>query len=163
VAVVHCLANERGGTLFEAEDVLKYEDLANMAPDIYLFGHWHKDQGITEFGSKFFVNVGSLSRGSLSQDDLTRKPAAVILKFNSQGFRAERFDLAVRPSNEVFDLAGRAKIEDRKSTMEEMVDNLKAVLTMRQGPSLLDQVRNLPIDDVIREKALAYLEQAGAK
>jgi hypothetical protein len=127
------------------------------------FGHWHKDQGITRLGNKTFVNVGSVSRGSLSQDDLTRLPAVVALRFPPGGPEAERINLKVRPSAEVFDIAGRERMEARDSTMEDLVDSLKDILTMREGPSLLDHVRQLPLDDVVKERALSYLEQAGAK
>ena len=163
VAIAHVLANKKGGSLFEAEDVLSYEELAPLAPDVWCLGHYHKDQDITRVDGKIFVNVGSVSRGSLSQDDLVRKPAVVALRFSKDGIEAERLDLQVLPSSEVFDLDGKARVEERTSSMEQMVDNLKDLLVMREGESLLDQVRLTPIDDVVRERTIFYLEQAGAK
>lgn len=164
VVVAHVLATLQGGSLFEAEDVMAYKDLMDLAPDAWLFGHYHKDQGITPLGHKLFVNVGSISRGSLSQDDLKRSPAVVALRF-TKGLPviAERINLQVRPASEVFDVAGKTRIEVRSTSMEDLVDNLKGLLMMREGDSLLELVQTLPIEDYVKERLLFYLEQAKAK
>ena len=83
VVMCHMLASPTGGSMFEGEDIVRYSDLAGPPADVFCFGHWHKDQGITEIApKKHIVNVGSLSRGSLSQDDMDRRPCAVVMTFD---------------------------------------------------------------------------------
>jgi exonuclease SbcD len=164
VAACHVLASPRGGTMFENEDIVKYEDLLKLAPDVdvWLFGHWHKDQGITEIApGKWVVNVGSLSRGALIQDDLDRKPCAVELGFSADGIEIVRHDLELPEVEDIFDLDGRQKAEMRETVMESFVASLSKTLNLDQeGQSLDDVVRASEVPDIVRERALSYLEQA---
>ena len=151
--------------MFEGEDIIGYKELAGLAPDVWCFGHWHKDQGVTEIASgKWVVNTGSLSRGSISQDDTTRKPSAVALRFSKQSVTFEKIALKVSPPSEVFNLEGKARSEARELTMGAVVDRLKGRLDMREEGSVLDLVREaVQIPDPIRERTVFYLERAGAK
>lgn len=165
VVMVHCLASQAGGMMFEAEDIIGYQELVNLDPDVWCFGHWHKDQGITEIArGKWVVNTGSMSRGSISQDDLTRKPSCVVLRFSPENVTFEQVALVVDPPEEVFNLAGRARAEARETTMADVVDRIKGKLNMREEGSVLDLVRDaLQIPAPIRERAAHYLERAGAR
>jgi DNA repair exonuclease SbcCD nuclease subunit len=165
VVVVHCLASPKGGTMYESEDVIGYQQLVNLDPDAWLFGHWHKDQGITALPrNKYVVNVGSLSRGSLSQDDLDRIPSCVVMRFSKEAVTFETCPLKVAPAAEVLNLEGHARILARKMTMEAVVDRLKDHLAMRDSGSVLDVVReSLSIPENIRERTIMYLERAGAQ
>ena len=89
ICVAHVLASNKGGSMFEGEDIIKYADLVDTAPDVFMFGHWHKNQGVEEIGGKQFVNIGSLTRGSLSQDNLDRVPAAAVLRCTEKGVEVE--------------------------------------------------------------------------
>ena len=161
VAVAHCLASPQGGTLFESEDVLKYADLANLAPDVWLFSHWHKDQGVQRIGSKTFVNTGSMSRGALRQDELKRLPVSVSLHFGNR-MEVQIHPLQIQPSEEVFDLVSRARVESRENSMEALVDSIKATLTQRREGSLLEDIRGMSgVPDVVRERGCHYVERAG--
>lgn len=162
VCVAHVLASEKGGTMFEGEDIIKYEDLMDTAPDVYCFGHWHMDQGVTEIDGKHFINVGSLTRGSLSQDELRRKPATVIMSFDESGIRTEIRRLKVRPAEEVFDVEGRARQVKRQVEMDAFVTRIKDALQPEvKGKSVGEEISDLAgVTDDIRERALAYLEQA---
>lgn len=162
VVVAHCLASPKGGQMFESEDVFKYSDLANLAPDVYCFGHWHKDQGVQRLGPKTFVNIGSMSRGALRQDELQRIPSVASLHFTPKRLDVQLHPLKIQESSEVFDLETRAMVEARKSTVEDLVDNLKTTLMQRREGSLLEDIREMTgIPDVVRERAHFYLEKAG--
>lgn len=165
IVIAHCLASPSGGAMFEGEDIIKYKDLSNLDPDVWCFGHWHKDQGITEIvRDKWVINTGSLSRGSISQDDLTRKPSAVVMRFSKENMTFEKVPLKVSPPSEVFNLEGKARSEARKITMGTVVDRLKGQLDMREEGSVLDLVREaVQVPDPIRERTVHYLERAGAK
>lgn len=163
VVMAHVLASPTGGMLFESEDVIKYADLDGFDGDCFNFGHWHKDQGISQTsGGKTIINTGSLTRGSLSQDDLDRKPSAVLLKFTSEGITAEKIELRHAPSSEVFDLERRDTVKLRENMIEEFVGNIKSILTAKSGHSIRDAIRDMPnVPDEVKEQALLYVERAG--
>lgn len=165
VVVAHCLASPTGGTLFDAEDVIGYKQLVNLDPDVWCFGHWHKNQGTKEIArGKYVVNIGSLSRGSLSQDDLTRTPECMVMRFaHGCDPTFEPVPLKVAAPEDVFNLAERDRNEARKNTMETVVDKLKDSLAMRESGSILDAVRQSAVEEGIRERTIMYLEQAGAR
>lgn len=164
VAVVHCLASEKGGSMFEGEDILKYSDLATLAPDVFAFGHWHKDQGVKEIApGKWVVNTGSLSRGSISQDDVNRIPKCVSLHFSPGKFEFKIHPLNVRPSSEIFDIGGRERRVARTEAMDTFVGHLKEDLTFRtEDIPLVDAIKEFKdIPENVKERAIFYVEQAG--
>lgn len=162
ICVAHVLASHKGGTMFEGEDIIKYADLVDTAPDVYLFGHWHKDQGVEEIGGKQFVNIGSLTRGALSQDNMDRIPSAAVLRCTEQGVEIEVKPLNVRPAEEVFDVEGRARQVKRQVEMDSFVEAIREALQPTEGEQTLTEavegMDNVPNE--IRERALAYLESA---
>lgn len=126
------------------------------------FGHWHKDQGIQEIDGKFFVNIGSLTRGALIQDEMDRKPGIVLMQFE-RGKKPsfQTFRLKVRPAEEVFDVESRVRAEDRENTMDAFVASVRETLVDSKEMDLADSVEAMAdISDRVREKALLYLEQA---
>jgi len=165
VVIAHCLASPTGGSMFEAEDIISYKELANLDPDVWCFGHWHKDQGVTEIApGKVVVNIGSMSRGSISQDDMGRKPSCVVMRFSPDNVTFEKIALKVAPPEEIFNIAGKARMEARQTTMDAVVERLKGTLNMREEGSVLDLVREVEnISDPIRERTIHYLERAGAR
>jgi DNA repair exonuclease SbcCD nuclease subunit len=163
VCMAHVLASEKGGSMFEGEDIVKYADLADLAPDVWLFGHWHKDQGVVDVGRTKVVNIGSLTRGSLSQDEITRKPACAVLEFEAGKAPVVRVvRLKVGLPEEVFDVEGRVRSEARTMTMDSFVESIREKLLSDQGGSVEDVVRGMDsIPEKVREKVLLCLEKAG--
>jgi len=160
VCVAHLLASPRGGTMFEGEDIVKYSDLMGMAPDVFCFGHWHKDQGVVQVGEKTIINIGSLSRGTLSQDDLERKPACAVLTFARDGVKVNVVRLKVRPTDEVFDFDAKFRTEARDSTMDHFITAMRESLVLDSGKTVEEAVEGFDVPDKVRERALLYLEQA---
>lgn len=127
------------------------------------FGHWHIDQGIQKVGQKVFVNVGSVSRGALVQDNLERIPACVSVMFTDEGVTTIRNPLTVEPAKDVFDLVGKARAEGRELAIESFVESLQESLMAGQGETVQQKVEGLDdIPDKVRERTLLYLERAGA-
>ena len=159
VCIAHVLASKKGGSMFENEDIIKYNDLKDLAPDVWCFGHWHKDQGITEIADgKWVVNVGSLSRGSLVQDDMDRKPCAIEIDF-TDGINFVRHDLEIPSADEIFDVQGRERAEMRESVMEDFVSALSQSLVLDNEENTLESVvAKTDVPDIVRERALRYLE-----
>jgi exonuclease SbcD len=167
VVMAHVLASAQGGTMFRGENIIRYSDLLNLAPgvDIWAFGHWHKDQGIEKIESSHIINVGSLSRGSLAQDDIERVPACAILSFDVSQIQIEKRSLRVAPALEVFDIDSRAREESRAITMDSFVDSIRTTLeSVKAGLTLSEKITAMDnIPDKVRERALFYIEQADAK
>lgn len=162
VVVAHLLASNKGGTMYEREDIVSYRDLASHSADVFCFGHWHKNQGIHEIApGKFVVNIGSLSRGSMAEDDVGRIPACAVLSFGDEIEITER-PLMVRPPKDVFDLAGRARRVEQSKAAEHFVGSLKEALGWgKSKETLQEQVEKLPdLSERVRERALLYLEES---
>lgn len=161
ICVAHVLASPKGGTMFEGEDILKYSELLDYAPDVFCFGHWHKDQGVTQIGDKTIVNIGSLTRGSLSQDELQRQPACAVLSLEKgQPVEVEVVRLKVGAPEEVFDVEGRNRQVRQQVEIEAFVARIRDSLSPKvEGETLtqvVEGVVDVPAD--IKERALAYLE-----
>lgn len=163
VVAAHLLASEGGGEMFGGEDIVKYADLLDLDPDVWCFGHWHKNQGVYEKGGKHIVNIGSLTRGALTEDDVKRTPEVAILRFDPQtGISIEQRPLKVRPGTEVFDLEGRTRLEARSMTVDAFVDSVKATFAEDDRKPLLDEVRDMDVPEPVKERMVLYLEAEGA-
>ena len=129
------------------------------------FGHWHKDQGITQTpGGKTVINIGSLTRGALSQDSLDRVPSVAVMRFDIDGFTVEKVTVPHAPASEVFDLVARDKDEIQQTMIEEFVDHLSQALAPSAQKSLTDAVRDTPgVPDSVRERVINYIEKAGGR
>ena len=162
VVMAHLLASPAGGEMFGAEDIIGYSELEHLAPDVWCFGHWHKNQGIQKVGKKIVVNIGSLTRGALTEDEAGRVPECAVLTFTNKGISVDPRPLKVKPAAEVFDLVGRTRQEARAMTVDAFVESVKATLTPNPAQSLLAQVRSLDAPDLVKARLVAYLEAEGA-
>ncbi len=164
IVAAHVLASKSGGSMFGNEDVIKYADLVDLDPDGWLFGHWHKDQGIQKIGDKNFINVGSGSRGALSADDFTREPACVALEFTKSAFNMARIPIQIRPATEVFDLESRVAERVKALVVDDFVKKLQKTLGgSSDGLPLTEMISGMPgLKDVVREKAIGYVERASS-
>jgi len=164
VVNAHLLASKYGRTMFESEDIVPYTHLAELEADIWCFGHWHKDQGITEISpNKYVINVGSLTRGSLSEDHLTRNPCVVSMMFSNQGIQIERINLKVKPPEECFDLEKKEKIklkEESKESINNLIATLQNVSYTEKSSSVFEDIRNFTLPEHIKERSILILEEA---
>lgn len=163
VCIAHVLASKKGGTMFEGEDIVKYKELLDTAPDLYCFGHWHKDQGVVEMGGKTFLNIGSLTRGALSQDEVQRQPSCAILNFDADGLHCQTVRLKVQPAEDVFDVERREHQERQQMEMDGFVASVRESLAPQEGAATIEEALDAlnDIPNTVKERALHYLEQAG--
>ena len=164
----HVLASPKGGEMFKGEDIIRYSDLLDLAPDVdcWMFGHWHKNQGIEEIADgKYVVNVGSLTRGSLTQDNIDRKPGVVLMTFWSADHnmppKLEFVPITIRPAKDVFDMDKRVKEEARAMTVDAFVESVKKELQTKSKESFKDIVHKMDtVPFKVREKTIEYIENA---
>jgi DNA repair exonuclease SbcCD nuclease subunit len=158
ICVAHILASEKGGTMFEGEDIIKYSDLEDLEPDVFCFGHWHKNQGITQVGNKTIINTGSLTRGSLSEDEVNRIPCCVLIECTKEGVVCTQKPLKVKAPEQVFDMEGRRRQVERQMEMDSFVHKLQEQLNTKTEDTLHDSINNLEVSNEVREMVLHYLE-----
>jgi DNA repair exonuclease SbcCD nuclease subunit len=165
VCVAHVLASPQGGEMFKNEDILRYDDLPDLAPDVsvWAFGHWHKNQGIQEIaGGRWVVNVGSLTRGALTQDNIDREPGVVTMCFGPRGTRLslDFVKIRVRPAGEVFDMQKRVREEARAMTVDAFVESIRRELQGPTGRPFREIIESADVPTKVRERALDYIERA---
>lgn len=162
VCIAHVLASEKGGTMFEGEDIVKYSDLTDLDPDVFCFGHWHKNQGIKSIShtrQQWVVNIGSLSRGSLTQDNLDRVPCVALMEFDKEGIHLIEIPLEIEDAEEVFDIEKRLQEQVREDTMNQLVSSIQTKLESTQGLDLRSAVKALDLPDTVKERAISYIEK----
>jgi exonuclease SbcD len=164
IAVVHALAAENPPA--EAEDfmgeaVFRYEDLVSEnGPDVFAFGHWHRDQGSVKIGGKYFINPGAVSRGALVKDNLDRIPQVSLIELTKDRVSVGMVPLSVAPATEVFDIEQKARREKEGEAIDQFVVRLRQDLKADASKDLANSIRELDFAADVRDLALEYLDQA---
>lgn len=162
LAVVHALAAKSPPPQVEDfwnEPVFSYEALVSRnGPDMWMFGHWHKDQGIEEVGGKQFINLGALSRGALVRENLERTPKVAFIEATESSLTVTPISLVVAPGSEVFDLEKKATQEKERHDIEQFVLQLVSDGSLDPEASVEDNIRSLGFADEVRDEALRYFE-----
>lgn len=162
IVMGHCFATPTGGEYY-GEPMLSYQSLAELPFDVFIFGHDHRDNGIYSVNDKLFINVGGLSRGSQTRENISRDVKCALLEIDGGSpSRAFQIRLNYRPANEVFDLTLRAQKEREAEQIEKFVGQLDSDL-IGLDPKNFDfgeRVKSMPLSDEVRVRVLAYLEAA---
>jgi exonuclease SbcD len=165
IVAAHTYASMEGGEQFGREIALSYKDLSLTSPDVFIFGHWHEDQGIECVRGKHFFNLGSLTRGSLSHDNITKQPRVGLLSISYDGISCEALPIQVAPSSEVFDLQAHSAMKKEEVKMQNYLDSMKAFLTRNETGA--SDLANLMLDldpviwtETVRQRALEIMEEA---
>lgn len=164
VAVVHSLASLNPPPNVEDfwnEPVFSYESLVSRnGPDVWMFGHWHRDQGIETIGHQRFVNQGALSRGALVRENLERVPKAALVEIDNGEVKITPMPMQVLPASEVFDLERKAAQEKERRDLDQFVQRLITDGAIDPDKSIEQNIRELNFADDVRAEALRYLELA---
>lgn len=165
IVAAHTFATPNGGVLFGHETALSYFDLSSCSPDIFIFGHLHTDQGIQVINNKTFMNLGSMTRGSLTQDNLQRIPRFGYIEVtkDEQGIvkiHTDAIEYDVKPSNEVFDLEKSKRLETERRDIENFIATLAGTAEGGEDEDIITTIRNLTeFQDVVRDKAIHYITE----
>lgn len=164
ICIVHALAAKKPppeAVDFMGEPIFRYEDLvAPRGPDLFAFGHWHKDQGAVRIGGKFFVNPGAVSRGALVQENLTRKPQVALIELTPDDVSVGVIPLQVAPASEVFDIERKERREKEGEVISQFVDKLRQDVMADGSTDIETNVHGLDFATDVRDLALEYLERA---
>jgi DNA repair protein SbcD/Mre11 len=164
IAVIHTLAALKPPSSigdFWNEPVFNYESLVSRnGPDVLMFGHWHKDQGVEVVGGKYFINQGALSRGSLVRENLERTPKVALIEFDDSELKVQTFKLEVAPAADVFDLEKKAVQERERKDIDQFVQRLVSEGEVNPDQTIEVNIQNLDFAADVRGEALRYLEMA---
>lgn len=172
ICLLHLYASRNGG-LFFYHKLYSYEEISQLGDDIFVIGHYHIDQGIERMifdgRERIYINVGAISRGTLSEDDTNRSPKVgyITVEKNSGGctFKCNTVTLKVKPISEVFDLEKKEEEKKRSKEIEEFVARLEV-----DSEEIIDgedkvkgEIQRLNLDRVVLDKVLYFLEEADLK
>ena len=160
ICVAHVNASSSFSDLF-GEKVYRYQDLQYTSPDIFVFGHYHPDQGIEVHNNKHFINVGSLSRGSLKKDELGRIPSLGYIEIDDNyRITCDKIPLNVLLSDKIFDLDMKNKEEKEQEEMENFITEMKNKIIVNKSDDIGSKIRSLNFEKKIVDRAMGYYEGA---
>lgn len=167
IAVVHQLAGDNPPAKVEDffnEPVFNYADLvSDDGPDVWCFGHWHKDQGIAVVGGKQFVNLGAVSRGALVRENLARTPKIAYIEATMDRISVSPLPLLVAPAEEVFDLDRKERQEKEELNIDRFITALQAGSTFDPAKSIEENLAAFDVAGEVRDLARDYLDRARAE
>jgi predicted phosphodiesterase len=151
-----------GQTQFYDEKAISYEQLSEVVnADIILNGHIHypvDGKYIVKLNNKYFVNPGSLSRGSLTDDNLDRNVQVVLI--DTEEMVPELVNLQVAPASEVFNIQAKEERKEKSRKIEEFVDNLKEAVVSTDGDDIVSVMSSLKLKKLVKERVEHYLSLA---
>lgn len=160
ICVAHVNASSKFSDLF-GERVYTYQELAKTTPDIFVFGHYHPDQGIEVHNNKHFINVGSLSRGSLKKDELSRIPNVGYIEIDdSFNINCQKIPLNVLSSDVIFDLVQKEKEDKEQEEIQSFINEMKNKLVVKENEDLVGKIKSLGFEKNIIDRTLEYFERA---
>lgn len=169
ICLVHTYASPTPGMLFK-EQVHSYKEFSCLGPDIFVFGHYHIDQGIEEIDGKHYVNIGSISRGTLSDEDINHHPQIGFIRVTVDGndvsINVQTIKLKVKPIDEVFDLKKREEEQKESKEIELFVEKL---MTESDGTNLESDkdfeeiVNDMDIAQIVKDRVVHFLQEATSR
>jgi DNA repair exonuclease SbcCD nuclease subunit len=164
IAIVHQLASNdppKAVEDFFGEPVFRYSDLKSQdGPDVWCFGHWHKDQGIVDIGETQFVNLGAVSRGALIRENTTRTPKVAYIEATKDRLRVMQLPLMVAPAEDVFDFERKERQEKEETNIEQFVQVLQANAAFDPSQTIEHNLDQMNFAVEVRDLAREYLEKA---
>jgi len=167
IAVAHLLAGEKPPAHVEeffSEPIFRYADLAyDGGPDIWCFGHWHKDQGVTLVDGKRFINPGALSRGALVKENLKRTPQVALIEVTAEETLVGLVPLKVPPAKDVFNLERKERRDREGEIIGQFAERLHQEVVDKPPEDVGESVKQLDFAPEVQRVALDYLERARAQ
>lgn len=163
IVIVHALAGEDPPAHVEeffGEPVFRYQHLVfDRGPDVFCFGHWHRDQGVVQLDGRWFVNQGAVSRGALSKDNTDRTPKVSLIDVTREGITVTAIPLQVAPAGEVYDFERKDRQEKESQAIDLFVQQLEDDAQIDITLGIEENIRGLGYATEVKERALQYLER----
>lgn len=172
VCIKHIYSTPEGGTLFKHK-LYSYDEIGILGDDIFLMGHYHVDQGIRVISThgldQHFINVGALSRGALSEDNIKRSPKICYVTITKDNgiveIKTQQVKLKVKSVEDIFDLQKKEEEKKKIQDAEDFVNKLKDSISEEEseGDSIENEIANLNIDKKIINKVKHFISEASLK
>lgn len=163
IVIMHALAGEDPPAHVEeffGEPVFRYQHLIfDRGPDVFCFGHWHRDQGVVQLEGRWFVNQGAVSRGALSKDNTDRTPKVSLIEVTKEGIKVTALPLDVAPAEEVYDFDRKDRQEKESQAIDLFVQQLEDDAQIDITLGIEENIRGLSYATDVKERALQYLER----
>jgi DNA repair exonuclease SbcCD nuclease subunit len=168
ICAMHIYAGPKAGKMHK-ERLFGYDELGVLSPDIFVLGHYHYDQGIQWLDKKCFINLGSISRGTLTDERIEHVPKFGYIKISREDQQSkvkidvDSIPLKIKPANDVFDLKKRADEEKQGEDIEKYVAHLVAEASSKEAKtSIEDQMKKMNIEKEIQDTILELIKEARA-
>jgi hypothetical protein len=169
ICLMHTYAGPVAGKVFK-ERLYGYNELAELSPDIFVLGHYHLDQGIQKVDGKFFVNLGSISRGTLTDESLDHKPKFGFIRITAEKgsvptIVVDSIPLTIKPAEEVFDVKKRDDEKKEGLEIQKYVEHLVAEATAADTKKLTfeDHMKGMNLEKEVYDMVLELIQEASVK
>jgi len=166
ICLMHTHAGLKSGMIF-GDRLWGYDELAKLFPDVFVIGHYHIDQGTYELDGKHFVNIGSMCRGSLSEDNIEHHPQIGHIKITADEvgtrYDVEAIELQIRPASEVFDLVKKQEEKKESEDIKLFVDKLATEVANDSSiktEDLTEKINVMDLSQAVKDRANHYLQEA---
>lgn len=157
VAVLHVNSTPKGGNLF-GEKLWGYNELATHPVDVFVLGHYHIDQGIQEHYGKHFVNLGSLTRGALNEDNISRSPKIGYIEIGDS-IKTEEILIECEDSSKIFDLQKREETVEHNEKMEEFISKMQTNVITVDEDEIIKNLDSFNVEKEVRNTLEEYLSR----
>ena len=142
--------------LFELLPLDKVSEAMDNVGYVY-YGHIHEPHYKFTVEGIHYANMGAISRGSLHEYNLARK-IQVALWTPEHGFTP--VDVPHKPASEVFKLAEAKEKKETKLSLDSFLASVTdADLDISSTGAIIDHVRNMDIEDIVKETSINLLEE----
>ena len=150
-----CVAHVFFEDSFAENHNLKVEDCVKLGYDYYVLGHLHKPMEDVKVGDSTIYRIGSLSRGTASQDQLDRDNV-YILEYDTLLDKFDKVSVPCLPAKDVFKESVFLRKEE-KQNMDKILDNL----IFTSNDSIYDVLDKSEQKKEVKDVVEQYLQSAG--
>lgn len=170
ICAMHLYAGLKGGMLYK-ERLYGYDELGVFSPDIFVLGHYHIDQGIYQENGKYFINIGSMTRGTLSEEDIDHNPQIGFIKINVENnkpiYTLRSINLKVKMAADIFDLERREQEDQENEEMKLFVEKLASEAVEESAnnntQSINDLIGAMDMAKIVRDRVIYFMQEASVK
>lgn len=152
ICVAHCFYEDN----FAQEHNLHIKDILELGYDYYVLGHLHKPMEDTKVGNSMIYRIGSLTRGTASQDQLDRDEV-FILEYDTEYDTMKRVSIPCLPAKEVFNESIFLRKEEQHLDTQKVLDQL----VFTSNDSIYDVLDKSDQPKEIKDIVEQYLQAAG--
>jgi DNA repair exonuclease SbcCD nuclease subunit len=167
ICLMHLYAGMKAGMMYK-ERLYGYDELAKFSPDIFVLGHYHVDQGIYDLNGKYFISLGSMSRGTMHEENTEHQPQLGFIRITvddegnvEKSLRSIK--LRVKPAIEIFDMDKKAEEKKESEAIKLFVEKLATeavAMNVQKGDVVENIIEQMNVASVIQDRVLHYIQLA---